>query len=182
MCYCVFGSLWYENPKLKACFFFSVYNAVCFHTLTVTLNWDTDMLLGWTLSRTHCLMSDAKRRGSDDRSHFSFLAHLRGKHTHTHNKQCYSWMTNTHMHRVTWPGLTPFHLLASGEKKNVPPLLTGGVTHIYHISSLAVHQLQWSLKGRPVTTGVGAVAFKTMAALYVEAELAHRERGRPSSL
>lgn len=34
------------------------------------------MLFGWTLRRTHCLMSDAKRRGSDERSHFSFLAHL----------------------------------------------------------------------------------------------------------
>lgn len=47
--------------------------------LTVTLNWDTEMLFGWTLRRTHCLMSDAKRRGSDERSHFSFLVHLGGE-------------------------------------------------------------------------------------------------------
>lgn len=48
-------------------------------SLTVTLNWDTEMLFGWTLRRTHCLMSDAKRRGSDERSHFSFLVHLEEK-------------------------------------------------------------------------------------------------------
>lgn len=47
--------------------------------LTMTLNWDTEMLLGWTLRRTHCLMSEAKRRGSSERSHFSFLVHLEGK-------------------------------------------------------------------------------------------------------
>lgn len=47
--------------------------------LTVTLNWDTEMLFVWTLRRTHCLMSDAKRRGSDERSHFSFLVHLENK-------------------------------------------------------------------------------------------------------
>ncbi len=39
--------------------------------LTMTLYWDTEMLLGWTLSLTHCFISEAKRRGSDDRSHFS---------------------------------------------------------------------------------------------------------------
>lgn len=44
--------------------------------LTVTLNCDTEMLLGCTLRRTHCLMSEAKRRGSDERSHFSFRVHL----------------------------------------------------------------------------------------------------------
>lgn len=47
--------------------------------LTVTLNWDTEMLFGWTLRRTHCLMLDAKRRGSNERSHFSFLVHLQKK-------------------------------------------------------------------------------------------------------
>lgn len=45
----------------------------------MTLYWDTEMLLGWTLSLTHCFISEAKRRGSDDRSHFSFLVHLENK-------------------------------------------------------------------------------------------------------
>lgn len=43
------------------------------------------MLLGWTLSRTHCLMSEAKRRGSDERSHFSFLVHLHNEREHEEN-------------------------------------------------------------------------------------------------
>lgn len=62
-------------------------------SLTVTLNWDTEMLFGWTLRRTHCLMSDAKRRGSDERSHFSFLVHLGGNKKKPKKKQekgCYS--------------------------------------------------------------------------------------------
>lgn len=45
----------------------------------MTLYWDTEMLLGWTLNLTHCFISEAKRRGSDDRSHFSFLVHLKDK-------------------------------------------------------------------------------------------------------
>lgn len=53
---------------------------------TVTLNWDTEMLFGWTLRRTHCLMSDAKRRGSDERSHFSFLVHLGKKKKKKHRR------------------------------------------------------------------------------------------------
>lgn len=55
--------------------FYCIFN-VFSPPLTVTLNWDTEMLFGWTLRRTHCLMSEAKRRGSDERSHFSFLVHL----------------------------------------------------------------------------------------------------------
>lgn len=49
------------------------------NVLTVTLNCDTEMLFGCTLRRTHCLMLDAKRRGSNERSHFSFLVHLQVK-------------------------------------------------------------------------------------------------------
>lgn len=67
-----------------------------FCLLTVTLNWDTDMLFGWTLRRTHCLMSDAKRRGSDERSHFSFLAHLDKK-----KKQEGVLFTVAHVHMCT---------------------------------------------------------------------------------
>lgn len=61
------------------------------------------MLLGWTLRRTHCLMSEAKRRGSDERSHFSFLVHLKEVEEEEKKKTCYSWLTNTHirMHTVT---------------------------------------------------------------------------------
>lgn len=33
------------------------------------------------------------------------------------------------------------------------------------------------MNGRLVTTGLGAVTFKTMVALYVEVEMAHWERG-----
>lgn len=51
------------------------------------------MLFGWTLRRTHCLMSDAKRRGSDERSHFSFLVHLEEE---KNNRGRYSQMINKH--------------------------------------------------------------------------------------
>lgn len=121
--------------------------------LTVTLNWDTEMLFGWTLRRTHCLMSDAKRRGSDERSHFSFLVHLEKKKKKAQESGCYSWMTNahTHMNLVTWPGLTPSHLLALGKKRISRRSPTNGVRYIYHISSLAVHQLQWPVNGNPVS-------------------------------
>ena len=57
--------------------------------------------------------------------------------------------------------------------------LTDGVRHIYHISSIAVHQLQWPMNGKAGLQGVGAVAFKTMAALCVEVEPVRWERGRP---
>lgn len=36
------------------------------------------MLLGWTVSRTHCFISEANLRGSLDRSHLSFRVHLVG--------------------------------------------------------------------------------------------------------
>lgn len=63
--------------------------------LTVTLNCDTEMLLGCTLRRTHCLMSEAKRRGSDERSHFSFRVHLQ-REKNPAKKHCYSlwWSVN----------------------------------------------------------------------------------------
>lgn len=103
--------------------------------LTVTLNWDTEMLFGWTLRRTHCLMSDAKRRGSDERSHFSFLVHLQKKNKR--KKECYYRLqTHTHTDAVTWAGLTPFHLLAQGKRRMSHRSLTDRVTHIYHISSV----------------------------------------------
>lgn len=121
-------------------------------SLTVTLNWDTEMLFGWTLRRTHCLMSDAKRRGSDERSHFSFLVHLEEKKK-KQERGFYSQMTNAHMDLVTWPGFTPFHLLAPGKKRMSRRSLTERVRHIYHISPLAVHYLQWPVNGNPDSRG-----------------------------
>lgn len=44
--------------------------------LTNTLYWETEMLLGCTVSRTHCFISEANLRGSLERSHRSFLVHL----------------------------------------------------------------------------------------------------------
>ena len=44
--------------------------------LTNTLYWETEMLLGCTVSRTHCFISEANLRGSLERSHLSFLVHL----------------------------------------------------------------------------------------------------------
>lgn len=46
--------------------------------LTRTLYWDTEMLLGWTVSRTHCFISEANLRGSLDLSQRSFRVHLGG--------------------------------------------------------------------------------------------------------
>lgn len=44
--------------------------------LTRTLYWETEMLLGCTVSRTHCFISEANLRGSRDRSQRSFRVHL----------------------------------------------------------------------------------------------------------
>lgn len=44
--------------------------------LTNTLYWETEMLLGCTVRRTHCFISEANLRGSLERSHRSFLVHL----------------------------------------------------------------------------------------------------------
>lgn len=46
--------------------------------LTRTLYWETEMLLGWTVSRTHCFISEANLRGSLDLSQRSFRVHLEG--------------------------------------------------------------------------------------------------------
>ena len=121
--------------------------------LTVTLNWDTEMLFGWTLRRTHCLMSDAKRRGSDERSHFSFLVHLENKNMKEGVLFTDDKCTHTHMNLVTWPGHTPSNLLAPGKKRMSCHSLTDRVRHIYHISPLAVHQLQWPVNWNPVSGG-----------------------------
>lgn len=118
-------------------------------SLTVTLNWDTEMLFGWTLRRTHCLMSDAKRRGSDERSHFSFLVHLRGK-KQTKNKTREGVLfiddkcTHTHTSLVTRPGFNPFHLLAPG-KKGMFRRSRNSWTHLSYF--FAVHYLQWLVNG-----------------------------------
>lgn len=91
-----------------------IYKANNDFQLTVTLNWDTEMLLGWTLRRTHCLMSEAKRRGSNERSHFSFLVHLKGKK----REERVIYRQYVHIHTlVTQLGLTPFHLLAPGKRR-----------------------------------------------------------------
>lgn len=88
--------------------------------LTVTLNWDTEMLFGWTLRRTHCLMLDAKRRGSNERSHFSFLVHLQKKRERERNGIMeVSEQKHTHRNLVMRPECTCstcWHL----EKENVP--------------------------------------------------------------
>lgn len=103
-----------DNTAFAQAFFFTVHKS----PLTVTLNWDTEMLFGWTLRRTHCLMSDAKRRGSDERSHFSFLVHLQETEgvLFTDDKYTWTW-THTVTYVVTRPGSTPFHLLATGKKR-----------------------------------------------------------------
>lgn len=44
--------------------------------LTSTLYWETEMLLGWTVSRTHCFISEANLRGSLERAQRSFRVHL----------------------------------------------------------------------------------------------------------
>lgn len=54
--------------------------------LTRTLYWETEMLLGWTVSRTHCFISDANLRGSRDRSQRSFRVHLGGTERHVTQK------------------------------------------------------------------------------------------------
>lgn len=91
-----------------------IYKADNDFQLTVTLNWDTEMLLGWTLRRTHCLMSEAKRRGSNERSHFSFLVHLERKK----REEKVIYRRYVHIHTlVTRLGLTPFHLLAPGKRR-----------------------------------------------------------------
>lgn len=51
--------------------------------LTSTLYCDTEMLLGWTVSRTHCLISEANLRGSRDLSQRSFRVHLKRKRPKT---------------------------------------------------------------------------------------------------
>lgn len=85
----------------------------------------------------------------------------------------------THTHEVTGPDHTPFHLLAPGEKKNVPLLPDGqSWTHLSYFLSgsvLATVSSEW----KPGLQRAGAVAFKTMAALYVEVEPVRWERGRP---
>lgn len=90
--------------------------------------------------------------------------------------------THTHMKPVTRPGFTPSHLLAPGRKRMSHRLLDGrSRTHLsYFLSSGTLPTVagEWELGLR----GVGAVAFKTMAALCVEVEPARWERGRPSSL
>lgn len=98
------------------------------------------------------------------------------KKTGKKKKEFYSQLTNTHikMHTVTWSGLSLFYLLASGEQGMPQRSQTGGIRNIYHISSL---WQQTRHNESLFTTMVGAVACKTKAALYVEVEPAHWERG-----
>lgn len=53
---------------------------------------------------------------------------------------------------------------------------TSGFINTYHVSALAEHQLQRSMNESPVSTGAEAVLFNTMAALYVEVNLAYWPR------
>lgn len=46
------------------------------------------MLLGWTVSRTHCFISEANLRGSLDRSHLSFRVHLVGRDDEGLRRRC----------------------------------------------------------------------------------------------
>ena len=51
---------------------------------TCTSDMVTEMVVGWTESRTHCSALVVKRWGSSARSQWSFLEHLERTHTHTH--------------------------------------------------------------------------------------------------
>lgn len=166
--------------------------------LTMTLYWDTEMLLGWTLSLTHCFISEAKRRGSDDRSHFSFLVHL-GKKKMKRNMWAPEEGRKTASERKTK------HLIEWGEIKTAAQMHPA-ISHLWPAKHegngtqawllVQIHALyfcfifqergRWDRdRKRPVVV-VTLSCFcsldspKTTATLFVEAEQAQRAEGQAS--
>lgn len=92
-------------------------------------------------------------------------------------------MTCTYTHSCNLTRAFPAPPVGTWEKQNVP--LVPRMRHIYHISSLAGGLLSWSVNGKVSLKNLwrgGAVAFETMAAVYVEVEPVLWEGGKEGGL
>lgn len=89
--------------------------------------------------------------------------------------------TYTHSCNLTWAFPAP--PVGTWEMENVP--IVPRMRHIYHISCLAGGWLSWSVNGKVSLKNLwreGAVAFETMAAVYVEVEPVLWEGGKEGGL
>lgn len=67
------------------------------------------MLLGWTVSRTHCFISEANLWGSLDRSQRSFRVHLQGE-TNKGLRSCLSREGLTRSSATWLPGVSKLNV------------------------------------------------------------------------